>query len=159
MGLILGLERFPGGACGKPPQYSCLENPMDRGAWWAAVHRVAKSWMTEGTEYTRSTKYKWSRITLLVEMIPARMWNYLAAHMERMSRAHWVLSSLSSTHEPPHREEVLCLTLPEPGERGRDQPQLVLAGLSGMKASSSGVLLAGSCDEQTLNQATQVGLS
>ena len=29
---------------GTPLQYSCLENPMDRGAWWAAVHRVAKSW-------------------------------------------------------------------------------------------------------------------
>ena len=28
---------------GTPPQYSCLENPMDRGAWWAAVHGVAKS--------------------------------------------------------------------------------------------------------------------
>ena len=29
---------------GNPPQYSCLENPMDGGAWWAAVHGVAKSW-------------------------------------------------------------------------------------------------------------------
>ena len=29
---------------GTPPQYSCLENPMDAGAWWAAVHGVAKSW-------------------------------------------------------------------------------------------------------------------
>ena len=29
---------------GTPLQYSCLENPMDRGAWWAAIHRVAKSW-------------------------------------------------------------------------------------------------------------------
>ena len=29
---------------GTPLQYSCLENPMDRGAWWAAVHGIAKSW-------------------------------------------------------------------------------------------------------------------
>ena len=29
---------------GNPLQYSCLENPMDRGAWWAAVHGVAQSW-------------------------------------------------------------------------------------------------------------------
>ena len=37
--------RFYGGeGNGTPLQYSCLENPMDRGAWWAAVHRVAKSW-------------------------------------------------------------------------------------------------------------------
>ena len=32
---------------GTPLQYSCLENPMDGGAWWAAVHGVAKSWSTE----------------------------------------------------------------------------------------------------------------
>ena len=44
VGLILGLGRSPGGGHGNPLQYSCLENPMDRGAWWAAVHRVAKSW-------------------------------------------------------------------------------------------------------------------
>ena len=35
---------LPGKSNGTPPQYSCLENPMDRGAWWAAVHGVAKSW-------------------------------------------------------------------------------------------------------------------
>ena len=43
MGLILGLGRPPGGGHGSPLQYSCLENPMDRGAWCAAVHRVTKS--------------------------------------------------------------------------------------------------------------------
>ena len=36
--------RFPGGGHGNPLQYSCLENPMDRGAWWATVHKTAKSW-------------------------------------------------------------------------------------------------------------------
>ena len=40
--LILGLGRFPGGGHGNPLQYSCLENPMDRGAWWATVHGVAR---------------------------------------------------------------------------------------------------------------------
>ena len=43
MGLILELGRYPGGGHGNPLQYSCLENPMDRGAWQAAVHRVTKS--------------------------------------------------------------------------------------------------------------------
>ena len=42
-GLIPGLGRFPGEGNGNPLQYSCLENPMDRGAWQAAVHGVAKS--------------------------------------------------------------------------------------------------------------------
>ena len=36
--------RSPGGGRGNPLQYSCLENPMDKGAWEATVHRVAKSW-------------------------------------------------------------------------------------------------------------------
>ena len=35
--------RSPGGGHGNPLQYSCLENPMDRGAWWATVHGVSKS--------------------------------------------------------------------------------------------------------------------
>ena len=42
-GLIPGLGRSPGGRHGNPLQHSCLENPMDRGAWRAAVQRVAKS--------------------------------------------------------------------------------------------------------------------
>ena len=40
---ILGLGRSPGGEHGNQLQYSCLENPMDRGAWWAIIHGVAKS--------------------------------------------------------------------------------------------------------------------
>ena len=43
-GSILGSERSPGGGHGNPLQYSCLDNPVDRGAWQAADHRVAKSW-------------------------------------------------------------------------------------------------------------------
>ena len=42
-GLIPGWGRSPGGGNGNPLQYSCLENPIDRGAWWATVHEVAKS--------------------------------------------------------------------------------------------------------------------
>ena len=42
VGLIPGSERSPKGEHGNPLQYSCLENPMDRGAWWAAVHGIAK---------------------------------------------------------------------------------------------------------------------
>ena len=42
-GSIPGSGRSPGGGHGNPFQYSCLENCMDRGAWWATVHRVSKS--------------------------------------------------------------------------------------------------------------------
>ena len=41
--LIPGLGRSPGEGNGNPLQYSCLGNPMDRGAWWATVHRVTKN--------------------------------------------------------------------------------------------------------------------
>jgi len=41
---IPGLGRFPGEGNGNLLQYSCLGNPMERGAWWATVHGVAKSW-------------------------------------------------------------------------------------------------------------------
>ena len=40
--LVLGLGRSFGGGNGNPLQYSCLENPMDRGTWWATVHTVTK---------------------------------------------------------------------------------------------------------------------
>ena len=44
MGLIPGSGRYLGGGNGNLLQYSCLENPMDRGAWRATVHGVTKSW-------------------------------------------------------------------------------------------------------------------
>ena len=44
IGLIPGLRRSTGGGNGLPLQYSSIENPVDKGAWWATVHRVTKSW-------------------------------------------------------------------------------------------------------------------
>ena len=49
LGSIPGSGRSPGGVHGNPPQCSCLENPMDRGAWWATVHGVAELDMIEVT--------------------------------------------------------------------------------------------------------------
>ena len=48
-GSVPGSGRAPGGGHGSPLQYSYLENPMDRGAWQAAVHRVTESDTTEAT--------------------------------------------------------------------------------------------------------------
>ena len=45
VGLIPGSGRSPGEGNSNPPQYSCLENPMDRGAWWAIVRGVTNSRM------------------------------------------------------------------------------------------------------------------
>ena len=47
LGLIPGWERSPEEGNGNPIRYACLENPMDRGAWWATVHVVAESDTTE----------------------------------------------------------------------------------------------------------------
>ena len=57
VGLIRGSGRFPGGGRGNPLQYSCLENSMDRGAWWATVHGVAKSRTRLNRLSTHTTAY------------------------------------------------------------------------------------------------------
>ena len=55
-GLIPGLGRFPGRENGNPLQYPCLENPKDRGDWWATVHRVLKS-LTQLSQPSTHTCY------------------------------------------------------------------------------------------------------
>ena len=50
-GLIPGWKRSPGEGNSYPLQYSCLENPMDRGAWWATVHGVTESWTQLSDEH------------------------------------------------------------------------------------------------------------
>ena len=51
VGSIPGLGRSSGGGHGNPFQYSCLKNPMDRGAWWSTDQRVAKSWTRLSTQH------------------------------------------------------------------------------------------------------------
>ena len=58
-GLIPGLGRSRGGH-GNPLQYSCLENSMDRGTWWATLHRVAKSrtWLKQFSMHSNTLNKK-----------------------------------------------------------------------------------------------------
>ena len=58
LGLILGSGRSSGEENGNPLQHSCLENPMERGAWRAAVHGVTKSW-----DWTTNTSFRFFRIS------------------------------------------------------------------------------------------------
>ena len=66
LSLIPGLGRSPGEGNGNPLQYSCLENPMDRGAWWATVCRVPKSqsWLSDFTfAFPFIEKNSWNKLT------------------------------------------------------------------------------------------------
>ena len=56
-GSISGSGRFPGGGNGNPLQHSCLENPTDRGVWWATGHGVTKSWAWLGDWTTKRTTH------------------------------------------------------------------------------------------------------
>ena len=64
-GSIPGLGRSPGEGNGNPLQYSWLENSMDRGAWWATVHGVAKS----RTRLSNFTFKLWSRASLVAQRL------------------------------------------------------------------------------------------
>ena len=57
-----GLGRFAGGGHGHPLQYSCLENTMDRRAWWATVHRVAESDTTDTSQRACTLGLYWSHL-------------------------------------------------------------------------------------------------
>ena len=62
MGLILGSGRSPGAENGNPLQYSCLKIPMDRGAWWATVLGVAKSWTQLKQLTIAQTTHTWKNV-------------------------------------------------------------------------------------------------
>ena len=63
LGSIPGLGRSPGEGNGNPLQYSCLENPMDGGAWWATVHGVTKS-QTRLSDFTFTFCLQYRRLGL-----------------------------------------------------------------------------------------------
>jgi len=82
---IPGLGRSPGGGNGNPLQYSCLDNPMNRGAWQATVHGVAKSqiWLSTHAQCFLCGSHE----------------NWLENHhLRNMFRDTWVLSSLANLH-------------------------------------------------------------
>ena len=67
VGSIPGSGRSPGGGDGSPLQYSCLGNPMGRGAWWAAVYGLTKSWTQLSTHtgiylYTQVLHFKYRQL-------------------------------------------------------------------------------------------------
>ena len=79
LGLIHGSRRSPGGGHGNPLQYSCLENPMDKRAWRATVHKGCKESDTnEATEHTHAIAKCYYTVETSVES--ARAWTLILAH-------------------------------------------------------------------------------
>ena len=70
LGLIPGLERSPGEGNGNPLQYSCLENPRDRGAWWASIYGVAQSWTQLRRLSSSSINLRASLVAQMVNNLP-----------------------------------------------------------------------------------------
>ena len=98
--------RSPGGRNGNPLQYSCLENPMDRGAWWATVHGVAKSqtWLSDWV-CTYNTHYLLKKLFIWLHQVLQHMGFYCGIVVQSLNRVQlfatpWTAAcqaSLSST--------------------------------------------------------------
>ena len=108
-GLIPGSGRSPGGGRGNPLRYSCLENPMDRGAWQATVHGVTKS-RTRLSDWARITKWahqvelkskiKWkeSLVTYLDKILPLPYSITFLLHLPLVKHsARWGMVSAQGT--------------------------------------------------------------
>ena len=67
LGSIPGLGRLLGEGNGSPPLYSCLGIPMDRGAWWAIVHGVAKSWTWQHKHRAHTHIFKQSYVVICLD--------------------------------------------------------------------------------------------
>ena len=88
MGLIPGLGRFPGGGQNNPQeylQYSCLENPMDKGAWQATVYRIAKSQTRLkqlSTQHTHMGSKVGFPVAQIVKNLPAVQETWVRSHSQ-----------------------------------------------------------------------------
>ena len=102
MGSIPGLGRSPGEGNGIPLQYSCLGNPMDRGAWWAAVHGVTNSqtWLSNFTFTFLHWRRKWQPTPVFLPW-DSQGWGSLVGCVygvaQSQTRLKWLSSS--SSHE------------------------------------------------------------
>ena len=112
-----------GGGNGNPLQYSCLENPMDRRAWWAAVHRVAKSqtWLSDLTftfHFHALEKKMAAHSSVLAWRIPGQGSLWAAVYGVTQSRTWLKWLSSSSSSNPIHYSY-----LENPMNRGSWTPQ------------------------------------
>ena len=87
-GLISGSGRSPSVGDGNPLQYSCLENSMDRGAWWATVHGVTKSQTQLRSEHTAHQVFIWTYIfQSAISFLRTYYYYYYFCHTEKHVRS------------------------------------------------------------------------
>ena len=92
------LGRFPGGGNGNPLQYSCLESPMNRGAWQATVHRVAQSWTQ--LKQLSTAHLPWSDGTGCRDLSFLTIWGMFRVVWPQTDLSFWMLSFKSLSHSP-----------------------------------------------------------
>ena len=111
--LIPGLERCPAGGDGNPRQYSCMENSMDRGAWWATAHRFAAKSRTRLSTHSYTHTYTHTiKIGGLKHIISFLLWS-LETEI-KLSEGWFPLRPLSSACKAnpqpyPHRVLTRCV--------------------------------------------------
>ena len=103
--MIPGSERSPGEGNGNPLQCSCLENPMDRGAWWATVHGVAKS-RTRLSNFTSLSVQSLSRVRLF-----AAPWTAARQASLSITNSRSLLKLMSIESVMPSNHLILCCPL------------------------------------------------
>ena len=118
MGSIPGLGTSPGGGSSNPLQYFCLENSMDRGAWWATVHEITKSQTLLSTHTVKSecelqipvsSVQSFSRVRLL-----ATPWTAACQASLSITNSRSLLKLLSIKSVMPFNHLILCLPLLPP---------------------------------------------
>ena len=99
----LGPGRSPGERHGNPLQYSCLENPMDRGAWQAMVHGVLKSRtrLSDNTSLHSGCIYFSSKLKLYLVRAPIGSFASTSNWEQRYSLGDF-------QHDPSHQRQLLC---------------------------------------------------
>ena len=109
VGSIPGWGRSPGGGHSNPFQYSCWDNPMDRGTWWAIVHGVTRSWSDAMTQL--STSRHWGLSTLSLPF-SCSVLGYIFWDLIIYVKAFMVISIKYLHKQPITKGTILCSSLP-----------------------------------------------
>ena len=112
----LGLGRYAGGGHSHPLQFSCLENPMDRGAWWATIHRVVKTqtqlrWLSTHARTYRQILCYCASLCRYCFFLFFTKWMFMITQLQQVYGCH-LSNSICSLHvSVSHFDNSQCFTL------------------------------------------------